>query len=199
VIDTQHAIDPEKYRHEWENVTPRDIFERVSVSWVRHVTLTGGEPFLQPSADLELLVDHMLTHCRFNIFTNGTLPFPRWIQKPDIKVIMDWKLPGSGEQYAGLKGEPTRLDNIAMLGPKDSIKFVCVDKEDFWTAHRVIENHPELFKRYGGVGNLYLGAAWSKLRESQLVEWLKANGNPYDFKLNVQVHNFIYDREERGI
>lgn len=199
--DTQHAIDPEKYRHEWEKVSPDAVAARVG--WgdnIRHITLTGGEPFLQPAKELEHLVQQYLSHCQFNVFTNGTLDFPLWIQSPRVKVIMDWKLPGSGEVYSGMRGDnPARLTNIAKLGSEDAVKFVCTGWEDFCTAHRVVENHPELFRKDRGNPTLYIGAAWGRLTEAQLVEWLKLHGNPHNFKLNVQVHNYIYDREERGI
>jgi 7-carboxy-7-deazaguanine synthase len=191
--DTQHAIDPAKYRHEWETVTPNEVAARLRCpSAVKHITLTGGEPFLQPANELDALVSNYLMRDRINVFTNGTILWSDWVQKQNVCVIMDWKLPGSGENDR----HKERLRNLGYLTNKDAVKFVCVDKNDFWAAHRVVENHPELFQH---VGHLYLGVAWGKLQEAEIVEWLKVHGNPLGFKLNVQVHNYIFNREDRGI
>jgi len=192
--DTEHAINPAKYRHEWKKVTPKQIKERV-VHYLqpRHISITGGEPFLQPEAELTELVGDLLEIGRtFNVFTNGTLKFPRWVLHPHVKVIMDWKLPGSGE---GTVNTYERLDNVAMLAVEDSVKFVCANRGDFIVAQRIVESHPNEFAK---VGNIYIGAAWGKVKEAEVVEWLKAANNPR-LKLNVQVHNYIWNREERGI
>jgi 7-carboxy-7-deazaguanine synthase len=190
--DTEHAIDPAKYRHEWKTVRPNEVAAEIMKTPLNgHVTLTGGEPFLQPEQELDALISVYLRNYAVNIFTNGTLGFPEWITRRRIKVIMDWKLPGSGEDgYLD-----TRIKNLGMLTNKDSVKFVCTDRDDFDTAcDIVIKQYPELFQY---VGDIYVGAAWGKVTEAEVAKWLIESGN--DFKLNVQVHNYVFDRNQRGI
>jgi 7-carboxy-7-deazaguanine synthase len=190
--DTQHAIDPAKYRHEWKQQAAHAIAGDIRrMSNNGHVTLTGGEPFLQPSQELDALTQVYLHDITFNIFTNGTLPFPEWINQQRVKVIMDWKLPGSGED--GFLD--TRIENLGLLTSKDSVKFVCADEDDFDTAcNLVTSEYPKLFQC---VGNIYVGAVWGKIPEADLAGWLIDSG--HDFKLNVQVHNYVWDRNKRGI
>lgn len=189
--DTEHAINPEKYRHEWETVTPWDIFSRVEQNkGPYHVSLTGGEPFLQKNDDLEALVNTYLPRYSINVFTNGTLPFHAWVQQPRVKVIMDWKLGGSGH---GAHRWETRLRNLGFLSAKDSVKFVCVDKQDFNDAIRLWQEYVDVFQYIG----IYVGAAWGKVTEAEVAEWLIASRLPW--KLNVQVHNHIFNRDDREI
>lgn len=192
--DTQHAIDPAKYRHEWENIEPNELYSRIRHGHpeIGRVTLTGGEPFLQPAGELATLVSaYMGPHYDIEVFTNGTLPFPEWVERPNVSVIMDWKLPGSGEDgYLD-----TRVRNLSMLTTEDAVKFVCVDKDDFDTACAIVCNeYPELFKYVHN--NIYVGAAWGKVTEAEVAKWLIESGN--DFKLNVQQHNYIWPRDQRG-
>jgi 7-carboxy-7-deazaguanine synthase len=187
--DTQHAIDPAKYRHEWETVDPYNIYGSLNHN-LKHATLTGGEPFLQKEQELSALTQVYMTQWKINIFTNGTLEWPEWVRQHRITMIMDWKLPGSGE---GDVGHEMRLHNLGHLGNKDAVKFVCADEADFIEAQRVIDAYPELFN----YPQLYVGAAWGKVEEKQVVEWMKKTDIP--FKLNVQVHNHIFNRDDREI
>jgi 7-carboxy-7-deazaguanine synthase len=187
--DTEHAINPAKYRNEWETIDTYTLYGRIVAGKLWHITLTGGEPFLQKEEDLDTLVNVYAMNYEVNIFTNGTLEWPDWVEYDRVKMIMDWKLPGSGEDgYL-----ETRLRNLGHLRDKDAVKFVCVDKGDYNTAIATIEAHPELFQY---VGHLYVGAAWGKVKEAEVVEWMKER-NPHNFKLNVQVHNYLWDRNAR--
>lgn len=189
--DTQHAIDPQKYRHEWETLPPNEVYSRIrDVNTNGRVTLTGGEPFLQPQDELVSLVDVYMRQYQIEVFTNGTLAFDDWVQQQRVTVIMDWKLPGSGEDgYLN-----TRLKNLGMLTNKDAVKFVCVDRDDFETAWNLTVNeYPELFQY---IGHIYIGAAWGKVTEAEVAGWLIESG--HDLELNVQMHNYIWPRDQRG-
>jgi 7-carboxy-7-deazaguanine synthase len=186
--DTPFAIDPAKYRDKWYDRNPAQIMEELS-RHPKQVTLTGGEPFLQHSAHLVTLYDSLKANGYFTeVFTNGTRPFPTWIQNENVRVIMDWKLDGSGEDAE----DPIRIDNVKKLKPKDAIKFVCADESDFIQA-------VNLYNRYLGFPyddpHLYVGAVWGKVQEGEVVEWLKKMKVP--FKLNVQVHNYLWPPHER--
>lgn len=191
--DTQHAIDPEKYRHEWRTVTVDDILIDLAPN-VRRVTLTGGEPFLQPAKQLTDLVTRLLsTDYTIEVFTNGTLPFPFWVLEPQVNIIMDWKLTGSGED----PNNETRLANLSMLNSNDAIKFVCATENDFAEACKLWAVHLAVPHYVNKNPHVYAGAAWGKVTEAQVADWIREAYPP--FKLNVQVHNYIFDRNRRGI
>jgi len=188
--DTQHAIDPEKYRHEWKNLQPQQIMDLVQ-PYPRRVVFTGGEPFLQPDEETRELFQLLLREgYTVEVFTNGTLRFPGWVGNERVRVIMDWKLQGSGEDPYN----PNRIGNIRLLKQKDAIKFVIANVKDFDEA---IELWNEHIFHPGSPVQVYYGVAWGKLETAELVDWVMTNR--LDWKLNVQVHNYIWDRDKRGI
>jgi 7-carboxy-7-deazaguanine synthase len=191
--DTQHAIDPKLYRNEWETISPDTLLNHVE-SWPRAVTLTGGEPLLQNKDDLEEFAIRLLQlGYSIELFTNGTYLLPHWLSHQGIRtrIIMDWKLPDSGED----PDNETRITNLQYLRNRDAIKFVCASRRDFDSAREIARE----YMLEGGRPQLYLGVAWGKLEEKELVEWmLKEQLRSDAWKLNVQVHNYIWPRDERA-
>ena len=195
--DTQHAIDP-AFRKEWQVTDASDLFQRIDctakLAGAKLITLTGGEPFLQNRAELEELTQSLSdAGYRIEAFTNGTLEYPGWATN-SIAMIMDWKLPGSGEAYL----HDQRDKNIEMLAHSPNqthaIKFVCKDEEDFFTAFALWSGLPE------GIRDRfiwYYGKVWdAKIKNADLVELVLTEHLPW--RLNVQLHNYIWDPQERG-
>jgi 7-carboxy-7-deazaguanine synthase len=192
--DTQHAIDP-AYRNTWEKLTAEDLLERVvktaHMAGAKLITLTGGEPFLQKKDDLLLFV-HQLVAAGYTVecFSNGTLEYPDWAVA-NIKFIMDWKLPGSGESHMN----SNRLTNINKLNAFEgnAVKFVCKDEEDFFTAVSLwsvyLQSRPDII--------VYYGKVWEgKITDAELAEHVISNQLPW--RMNVQLHNYVWDPQERG-
>jgi 7-carboxy-7-deazaguanine synthase len=187
--DTPYAIYPDKYRHEWESVGVDELVARIP-AWTPNVCLTGGEPFLQNHKLLQDLV-FTLNQRGQNVeaFTNGTILYPDWVFTRMITLVMDWKLPGSGEDYLN----ENRLKNLSQLKRTDSVKFVIKDRIDYltavgmWDEHMNVPNPPQTFA----------GVVWDAMEDKQLVEWILQDKLPW--RLNVQVHNHIWDRSQRGI
>lgn len=193
--DTPHAIDP-MFRSEWTKMTPHEVYTDVS-SWAAgrpvNICLTGGEPFLQPHSELQSLIvmlheDQFLIEC----FSNGTLLYPDWAIN-EIQFIMDWKLSGSGEDpFNG-----NRLANVGKLiragyNKEDSIKFTIAGREDYEQAKHLYETYLE-----GEDVNVYYGVVWGRLTNEELIGWVLEDKLPW--KLNVQIHNYVWDRTRRGI
>jgi|SRR5690349_12279324 len=191
--DTQHAIDPKRYRHEWQVMMPEEIQAAVPM-YPLAVTLTGGEPLIQPAEEMERLVDALWQRgCKIELFTNGTQPLPTWVRRLDgVSVIMDWKLSSSGED----PHNDTRYDNVSLLREMDAIKFVCTSIDDVKQALRFADNIREIIDD-DFPPQFYLGVAWGRLKESELAEYMVAAEVPLTWKLNVQVHNYIWPRDER--
>lgn len=192
--DTQHAIDP-KYRHEWARMDVEDILNVIDTigeqwEWF-NVCLTGGEPFLQPDEALHELCIALSVHPRVvqvECFSNGTLPYADWAARL-ISFVMDWKLPGSGEWETGREA---RLSNVERLAYGDSVKFTIADREDY-------EQAKQLYAQYVKPKGLevFAGVVWGKLENETLVGWMLEDHIPW--RLNVQVHNHVWDRSKRGI
>jgi 7-carboxy-7-deazaguanine synthase len=189
--DSPYAIDPKVYNKESRWVEPEGIMFDLQSEPSMNVTLTGGEPFLQNREAMSDLAHMLLSTGRtIDIFTNGSRPFPAWIQNDKVTVIMDWKLPGSGEAQKDLD---VREVNRRNLDPKDVVKFVCKDKVDLQAA-------TEWMHQWGPTRHqIYFGAPWQDgIPESDVARYMILN-DLHEVKLNVQVHKYIWPREVRGI
>lgn len=192
--DTQHAIDP-KYRSEWAKTSSEDLVTQIEqcidISGAECITLTGGEPFLQKHDDLYKLINQFPEQ-EIDCFSNGLLTYPEWAPNY-INFIMDWKLLGSGESIESA----IRLHNLHLLAKSDldhAVKFVIKDWTDFEQAVQIYHKH---FSSYNNVIEIYYGRVWdSKLTDRDLAEAVMLNGLPW--RLNVQMHNYIWPANERG-
>lgn len=185
--DTQHAIDPKIFEKEQRLLLPEDLVTETP-NYPKNVCLTGGEPFIQNQEALERYVGYLsdLDHT-VETFTNGTIRYPEWAFD-QLGFVMDWKLPGSGEDPYNR----VRLENLVQLKKTDRVKFVISDGNDFGVAM-------ELWHKYHDwtEATFTAGVAWGKLETEELVSWMLRMELPWE--LNVQVHNYIWNREKRGI
>ncbi len=193
--DTQHAIDP-AYRNEWARRESDDLAaEAEFVAWnhgAHLITLTGGEPFLQPKKDLNDFVFRMRqVGYGVEAFSNGTLEYPDWAID-QVHFIMDWKLPGSGENHMNMN-RLANLERLKASAHQQAVKFVIKDEDDFYDAHT-------LWSSYIGEGTnivTYYGKVWDgDISDAQLAKLVMRHQLPW--RMNVQLHNYIWDPQERG-
>lgn len=192
--DTQHAIDP-AYRKEWQSMSVEELANKISdimdISGANSITLTGGEPFLQNNDELYELINKFPMTI-INCFSNGTLPYPKWA--PELMTfIMDWKLLGSGENSVNID---TRIANIKLLDNANllhSVKFVISDWSDFEEAVSIYFHYLEKFTNI----EVFYGRVWdSYITDRDLAEAVMMNQLPW--RLNIQLHNYIWPANERG-
>lgn len=196
--DTQYAIDPKKYRPLVSELTPHELLNIIIDRLPKkgNICLTGGEVFLQPIRDLQCLLSAIRssTRARVEVFTNGTVHFSEEIANLIEHVILDWKLPGSGE----VLGIQQRIidDLLSRMGHRDVIKFTIASREDFDVA---VARHAAVMKERKEVFApvVYCGPVWGRIDASELAEWiLEAN---LGWRLNVQTHKFIWPDAEMGV
>jgi 7-carboxy-7-deazaguanine synthase len=185
--DTPHAVQPALWKDD-PKVLAKDILNKIAefvmLRNAQHVCLTGGEPFLQPNDLLREIIQgcaHM--GVTVDIFTNGSIGFPSWLfDMRHVTIIMDWKLPGSGE--ADFRVEE-RLINARLLRKTDAIKFVCKDQTD-------LQAIPDL--ECSAIR--YVGTAWGWLGIDFLLEYIEQQKG--DWRLNIQLHKYLWG-EARGV
>ncbi len=189
--DTQQAIDPKLFTKEQVFVTPEDLIEKIIVmnalTGAYNVVFTGGEPMMQTQGDLRQVVEALAGAYRFEIFTNGTRPITPFLRM-HCDFVIDWKLPGSGEDPHDLQ----RIDNIVRLAhsESDAVKFVITSMSDLTKAYALYDE----FLKDGQV-QTFVGAAWDKFSNEKIVAYIKAHQLPW--RLNVQVHNYIFGAQRR--
>ena len=151
---------------------------------VRNVTLTGGEPLLQ--AHIGELIDRLgkTLGLRVEIETNGAVPLEPF-RKCGAVFTMDYKLPSSKmEQHMC-------TENFALLREWDCVKFVCGSRADVFRAKEIAEQfEPQC--------PMYLSPVFGRIDPAEIVEIMKEQ-KMGSFRLQLQLHKFIWDPMARGV
>ena len=151
---------------------------------VRFATLTGGEPLLQPGIGgvIALLTELGMQP---EIETNGSVPLEDFCTPHRPSFTMDYKLPSSGMEAHMC------VENFALLQRCDTVKFVCGSREDVLRAK-------EIAVQYRPQCPLFLSPVFGKIEPAEIVEIMKAQ-HMGDFRLQLQLHKFIWNPNERGV
>lgn len=183
--DTRWANQPDA-AYRW--MSEEDIYEYVKQTGVWNVTLTGGEPLLQP--EMETLLTKLLgdSEIRVEIETNGSIdltPFAKLPHAPSF--TMDYKLAGSGME------DKMNRKNFSLLAPKDTVKFVVGSRADLERSAQIIEEENLL-----GRTAIYFSPVFGKIEPEEIVNFLierKLN----DVRVQLQLHKFIWDPDRKGV
>lgn len=146
---------------------------------VRYVTITGGEPLIQPAC-ITLINALCNLNYQVSLETSGALD----ISHVDTRIsrVLDIKTPGSGEVDKNL------YSNIALLTPKDQIKFVLCDRPDYEWAKSQIHNYNLISKC-----EVLLSPAADLLSPRILAEWILQDRLPVRFQL--QLHKLLWGNQ----
>lgn len=158
-----------------------EIIDRVRRHPTCHVTVTGGEPLAQKACHdlLAALCDMGLD---VSLETSGALDISG--VDPRVARIVDVKAPGSGES------ERNFWSNLALLTPRDEVKFVLTGESDYEWAKAVLAEYGILSRC-----PVLFSPAWESLEPASLAEWVLRDGLPV--RMQVQLHKLLW-REARG-
>lgn len=170
------------------SMSEEDIYGFIRESGIRNVTLTGGEPLIQP--DIEKLIDRLLSDesLRIEIETNGAVdirPFMR--DEERLSFTVDYKCPGSGMESGMV------MSNFETVGKHDTVKFVVSDETDLDKMKEVVRDY-DLTER----SVVYVSAVFGRIDPKEIVDYMLKN-KMNDVKLQLQLHKFIWDPNERGV
>lgn len=177
--DTPHAF------HGGEPIALEDLAAQV-LALARPgdlIEVTGGEPLLQPEVFplMGRLADsgHLVL-----LETSGACDIGP--VDPRVRIILDLKTPGSGEEAANL------WENLPKLKATDEVKVVVCDRADFdWTvghvrSHRLTERCEVL-----------ISPAHGRVEPASLADWILESGLP--LRLQVQLHKQLWGPDARGV
>ena len=183
-----------------ERVPVADLVAWACETRVECVTLTGGEPALQP--ELPCLVRALLAEpgplgrgLRVEIETNGAADLRELAQLREacaslpgnLTFTVDWKLPSSG-----MEGHMLR-ENFALLDARDTVKFVCGGEGDL---RRMLEVSREL-----GLPDrvpVYLSPVFGRLSPARIVDFMQENNLTWA-TAQLQLHKIIWPGVEKGV
>lgn len=183
--DTKWANVPDA---PYTEMTADEILSAVRKSGIRNVTVTGGEPLIQPN--IIPLLKMLCGDGRYvEIETNGSADVSEVVRigKNRPALTMDYKLPSSGMENF------MRTENFAILDARDTVKFVSGSRAD-------LERALEIIRKYGLIGKcaVYLSPVFGRLEPAEIVEFMLAhrlNG----VNVQLQMHKFIWDPNARGV
>lgn len=172
----------------YTELTEDELYDEIKKSGIRNITLTGGEPLLQPEIDVllhKLAADDALS---VEIETNGSISIEEFsrLKNPPLFTV-DYKLPGSGmEKYM-------KVENFAYLKPEDTVKFVAGSRQDLERAREIIAGF-QLTEKC----SVYISPVFGAIVPAEIVEFMKQyrlNG----VNLQLQLHKIIWDPQQRGV
>lgn len=188
--DTKWANQPET---ESQEMTVQQLVDYVLETGVDNVTLTGGEPLLQQG--LHKLIQALVQADKnVEIETNGSMAVKKiraeltgQMEADRLSMTMDYKLAGSGmERFM-------ELENFKELCLQDTVKFVAGSRADLEKAEQIIRQY-ELTKKC----HVYISPVFGAIEPAEIVEYMKEhlmNG----VRVQLQLHKFIWNPEERGV
>lgn len=166
-------------------MSPKEIAIKVRSFGFDKVTLTGGEPLLQE--DIELLVHELVSRgMQVNIETNGSVEIEHTSYSFDeLFYTVDYKCPSSGMSR---KMNPKAFVRLRF---GDVLKFVVGSKEDMEDALRIINV-------YDPPCQIFFSPVFGKIEPVAIVDFIKEHYLK-NVRVQLQLHKFIWDPEERGV
>lgn len=180
--DTKYSFENPKYSEEGVN----EIVDYVISTGVKNVTLTGGEPLIQP--DIKRLMEALSEHdIRIEIETNGSISILPYKNIKNVSFTLDYKTPFSKEENKML------LDNYKYITKNDAVKFVCGDQKDLIRSREIMTQYDLCNKT-----NCFISPVFESIHPADIVEFMK-NHTLNHVRIQLQIHKLIWDKDKRGV
>jgi 7-carboxy-7-deazaguanine synthase len=165
-------------------LTRADVLARALALGTPLVEITGGEPLLQPG--VRPLMTELCDAGRTVLLETGGEADVSSVD-PRVHKIMDLKCPGSGE------AQRNRWSNLEHIGPRDEIKFVLADRDDYEWMREAIRSR-RLVER---TRSLLASTVFGRLAARELVGWVIEDALPV--RVQLQLHKYIWGPHAIGV
>ena len=175
--DTEYAF------YDGKDKSIDEIINEVKKYNCKLVEVTGGEPLVQKEC-LELMKELCDEGFDVMLETGGSLPIKEIDER--VLIIMDLKCPSSKMEKKNL------YENIDYLKPKDELKFVIGNREDYdWSK--------EIISKYGlkNKSEILFSVVFGELEPVSLVNWIIED--KLDVRYQLQMHKYIWHPETKGV
>lgn len=183
--DTTYSFSEEQVT---EQCTAQEIYDYIKSTGAICVTLTGGEPLIQPDIEAVLALLNADDALDVHIETNGSVDIAPFQQQfPNISFIVDYKLGASGMT------DQMCENNLRAVRMRDVYKFVVGSHDDLVQAEAVIREYGLCEKT-----QVFFSPVLGQIEPADIVEFMKEN-NLNRVRLQIQLHKVIWHPEERGV
>lgn len=145
------------------------------------ICITGGEPMMQWNSVYPLVLELVNKNYTVGIETSGCYPIDDDLYNRSFKYIMDIKCPSSGVSDRNI------LDNLMALHPKDEVKFVISNREDYDYMKRIMRSYPTQAK-------ILISPCFSEdfkpIIGKDLIDWILKD-RLYNARVQIQVHKCL--------
>ena len=153
-----------------------DVVSDVLRRGIGFVTVTGGEPLLQPGC-AALVTSLLDAGAEVQVETGGHRDISALDRR--ARIILDLKAPGSGESEAML------WSNIPALRPRDQVKMVLASRADYEWARGIIRQRLDIVE-----GAILLQPAHGLIDPARIAEWMIEDRLPA--RLSIQLHVLLW-------
>ncbi|TCP55547.1 7-carboxy-7-deazaguanine synthase [Tumebacillus sp. BK434] len=176
--------------YEGDTITPDEVMDKIRALKCKRVCLTGGEPLIQPRAEMQDLLDKLAEEgYEVSIETDGSIDVSKFKLHPKQRFIVDMKVPSSG---MSAKMHLPNLQHI--VAERDEVKFVVGSRADYeWCTQLIREQgiHPK-----DGY-QLIFSPVFREIELEDLVNWILED--ELDARFQVQLHKIVWDPDKRGV
>ena len=176
--DTPYAF------HEGRKMSVDEVVADVEARNCQTVEVTGGEPLLQ--ADVYPLMQRLLDAGKSVLIETGGHRSIAKVPEGVIRIV-DIKCPGS------LEADKNDWSNLEHLTPRDEVKFVIADRQDYDYARDIVTRE-QLASRVNAV---LFSPVHGELDPKLLSEWVIADR--LDVRVQLQMHKYIWSPTTRGV
>ncbi|MDE7264017.1 MAG: putative 7-carboxy-7-deazaguanine synthase QueE [Anaeroplasmataceae bacterium] len=180
--DTIYSYDHPKYTEESIN----EIVDYILFTGIKNVTLTGGEPLIQP--EIKELLESLSRHDLYiEIETNGSISILPYRNIKNVSFTLDYKTPYSMEETK------MEVDNYKYITNGDTVKFVCGDKADLIRSKEIMDQF-DLYQKT----NCIISPVFGVIDPQDIVDFMKEYALN-SVRIQLQIHKLIWDKEKRGV
>lgn len=169
-------------------MTAQEIVDYCKNNGSKMVMLAGGEPMYQDGI-IDLIQDLCDNNFSVEIETNGSIDISKVakIKHNRPHITLDYKTATSKMEDHNL------LLNYQYVTKNDTVKFVVGSIADLDKMVYIVDKYKLLSKC-----NVLVSPVWQNIKPIQIVDYMKQhklNG----YKMQLQIHKFIWNPDERGV
>ena len=157
-----------------------EVIQAIRHYHIDYVCITGGEPLLQWNSIYPIVLELVSLNCKVAIETSGCVPIDYDCYNRSYKYVMDIKCPSSGVSDKNV------LENLMNLQPKDEVKYVISNREDYLYARKIMKAYPTQAKV---LFSPCFDENFKPIIGKELVDWILADH--LNVRVQVQVHKCI--------